>query len=450
MEAEIKSFNDIPEGMTPIITSKTPNKELLLDEGEFHVKWKKKEFKVTGRIIFSWIPSVSVKFRGEFSSDNDKISFEEFISDLEIEVVSENLNFSCNGLIQMINISGQNHTISGILNPPIYLGNQRTDVNIVRFEVPNLLKLSGLPIRRQKSVYKGRLLLEDKDYRIILDNTSFKLKKISNLKTNGGYLLQYTGSIERINNKNINIKSIQDLLENFTCFLYFINGRRTSPLILHGYIDDEIIWKDYTPYIIDSYKYVITWPSKNSIEGISQLWSNFRILWKDRINVDCLKSILHWYVEANSNAAYVEGSIILIQTALELLFHWIISESLSYVTSNDADNLSAATKISFLLATFNISPDIPNELCGLVKYSQEFNILNGPEAFVRIRNCIVHPSKKKRQTLKGVSKDAKYEALHLGIWYVERILLKHMKFKGKYENRCKTITSGFESDELFE
>ncbi|MCE5226796.1 MAG: hypothetical protein LLG05_13190, partial [Porphyromonadaceae bacterium] len=85
----------------------------------------------------------------------------------------------------------------------------------------------------------------------------------------------------------------------------------------------------------------------------------------------------------------------------------------------------------------------------IIDYSKEFNIYNGPEAFVRIRNCIVHPSKKKRQTLKGVSKKAKYEALHLGIWYVEKILLRYLKFDGKYCNRCKAITNGFDSDEIF-
>ncbi len=33
----------------------------------------------------------------------------------------------------------------------------------------------------------------------------------------------------------------------------------------------------------------------------------------------------------------------------------------------------------------------------------------------------------------------KIEALHLGIWYVEMILLRLLEFKGNYINRCKMI-----------
>ena len=95
--------------------------------------------------------------------------------------------------------------------------------------------------------------------------------------------------------------------------------------------------------------------------------------------------------------------------------------------------------ICFLLAFYSINPSLPDEFDSLIKFSKQNNLANGPESFTRIRNCIVHPNHKKRKALKEIESRAKIEALHLGIWYVEIILLKHLNFKGKYINRCKLL-----------
>ena len=59
------------------------------------------------------------------------------------------------------------------------------------------------------------------------------------------------------------------------------------------------------------------------------------------------------------------------------------------------------------------------------------NWADGPEAFVAVRNQIVHPAK--RQKVKGGR--AFFEALQLGKWYLELILLKSFGFNGNYACR---------------
>ena len=54
--------------------------------------------------------------------------------------------------------------------------------------------------------------------------------------------------------------------------------------------------------------------------------------------------------------------------------------------------------------------------------------LDGPEAFVAVRNQIVHPAK--RQRVSGGH--SLFEALQLGKWYLELILLKSFAFTGNY------------------
>ncbi|MGB4568690.1 MAG: hypothetical protein WBH96_06955, partial [Dysgonamonadaceae bacterium] len=47
-----------------------------------------------------------------------------------------------------------------------------------------------------------------------------------------------------------------------------------------------------------------------------------------------------WYVEANSNAGFSEGSIILAQTALELIYNWWIVENKKIILGKDSENIS--------------------------------------------------------------------------------------------------------------
>jgi hypothetical protein len=49
----------------------------------------------------------------------------------------------------------------------------------------------------------------------------------------------------------------------------------------------------------------------------------------DESDRDCIETVIFWYIEANSNSSALEGSIVLTQNALELLFHWMISEKTS-------------------------------------------------------------------------------------------------------------------------
>ncbi len=137
------------------------------------------------------------------------------------------------------------------------------------------------------------------------------------------------------------------------------------------------------------------------------MWKNFSEIWKNPDDRDSLKTILHWYTEANSNSAFIEGSIVLLQNGLELLFHWLIVEKFKYVNPNDTESLSAKSKINFILSHFSIKNEIPDDFDSLIKYAKQNNIVNGPESFTRIRNHIVHPSSKKRKALKEIESNAK-------------------------------------------
>lgn len=431
-------LEDYPEIMTPIVEMKYPNENICLNEGIYTIKWKDKVFKSEGSLIFKWLPRLTVKFRGKLGNDFNYSWIQPFETDLIVEITCENRKISLKGGIYKIREKEEFNIVCSI-PPQIEIGQKEINVEHVRFEIANLRSFLGNIVRTNKSGIKNRIKFINTESKITIDKYANFLELNHNLNEIGGYQILYTGKLELNSKKKISYEKASEILDSFSYFLLFINGRRCFPLFRSGINDNYEVWSTYSPFFNDQHQYVYSWASDSGNNGLEKIWKNFSKLWKDLDDRESIKTILHWYTEANSSSGNIEGSIVLIQNALELLFHWLISEKMKYVNLSEADNLSASAKIGFLLAFYNINPSLPNEFDSLPKFAKQNNIINGPESFTIIRNCIVHPNHKKRKALKEIESRAKAEALHLGIWYVEIILLKHLNFKGTYINRCKSL-----------
>ena len=421
------------------------NDDVILHKGEFTISWKKQLIKCQGILYFQWLPRLSIKFK--WKPDNDtKQLWRPLESNIRVEIRSEHPEIRAKGIIYKF--LDKDDYIVCLLSNQITYGEINREVDCVRFEIANLRSFIGNFVKNKNTVSRNRLEFVNNEAKIIIDQHKDYMPLKSNLSRIGGYQLLYTGLLELNNGKKISYNEASEILGSFSYFLILLNGRRCFPLFRIGQIEDDVIWGDFTPYFNDEYKYVYSWASDQELSGIETMWTNFYNLWRDKNDRESLKTVLHWYTEANSNTAFNEGSIALLQNSLELLFHWLISEKLKYIDSNDAKGLSASAKIGFLLSQFNLKPEIPIEFTALKSYATKNNIVNGPEAFTRIRNCIVHPNYKKRKALLDIESKAKLEALHLGIWYVETILLKYLNYSGMYKNRCKTLKNMSDSEEF--
>ena len=429
---------DYPEILIPILEMKYPNENICMNEGTYTIRWKDKVFKSDGCLIFKWLPRLTVKFRGKLGNDFNYSWIEPFEADLIIEITSENPKINFKGGIYKIRENEEFNIICSLASP-IEVGRKGIDVEYVRFEIANLRSFYGSIVTTRNSGHRNRLVFENKESKITIDKYVNFLELRHNLNETGGYQLLYAGKLELISEKKISFEKSSEILEAFSYFLLFINGRRCFPLFRTGINNSSEVWSSYSSFSNDQYQHVYSWASDSENNGLEDIWKDFSELWSNLDDRESIKTILHWYTEANSNSGYIEGSIVLIQNALELLFHWLISEKMKYINLSEADNLSASAKIGFLLSFFNINPSLPVEFDSLPKFAKQNNIINGPESFTRIRNCIVHPNHKKRKALTEIESRAKVEALHLGIWYVEIILLKHLNFKGNYINRCKSL-----------
>jgi len=281
----------------------------------------------------------------------------------------------------------------------------------------------------------SRIHLENDNYTILIDKTTGYQKTKELLAAKGGYLLQYHGELTK-KKGTIAYKDIDDIFDCLDTFLSFVNGRRTSALFITGIAESEVKWSDYTARFVDPAKYVMSWADLPFIH-LNDIWKRFCELWKDKNDRDFLVFAVHWYVESNGNAVFAEGSTIMAQTALELLYNWLIIENRKVLMGRDAESISAANKIRLLLSQMNVGYSVPEAFEALQEFvSKNPEVEDGPDAVVQIRNVIVHSQQEKRKKLNAISNEAKFEALQLCISYIELSLLYILGFKEHYFDRC--------------
>lgn len=439
-EELLEMRKDIPEINQVSVEMNEANSLIKIYSGEYILKNAQTEIKLIGHIYFDWFPISGASFYGKPLIDKiDLFKITDGLNDYSI--IIDGLEFG-QGFITNTHFGGLNNdaNIKGRLSEHAILGDSTISVSKICFSIPNLREFYGLPVKNITketiSTSMNRLIFEDEDFVITIDKcTDYKERKKS-LEEKGGYIILYAG--ELICKKgSLTHSDIKDIFHCLDTFLTFLNGRRTSALFIKGIHDNQVIWSDYTNYFVDTNKTVQSWPQRHSVIGINDLWKKFKLIWQDNDAKGFLTSLIHWYVEANGHSGFSEGSIIMAQTALELIYNWWIIEQKKMILGKDSENISASNKIRLLLSQLNINYEIPTGFTHLRNFlDTTHNVVDAPEAAVYIRNSIVHSQEEKRKKLSQIHYKAKYEALQLYIWYIEMSLLHILDYAGRYYNRC--------------
>lgn len=439
-EEILENSKDIPDIIESSISMSEANSSIKIYEGEFLLKNDTEEIIVNGKINFDWVANSGSYFSGKVilepsiykSISNSRSIYQIIINGLEFgNGFITNTSFESN-------VEGAH--IKGTLSQQAVFGDKSIAVEKIFFSIPNLRDFHGLPVKKVTaknfSTLMNRLKLENDNYVISIDKCQDYKTKLESLEEKGGYIILYYG--ELVSKKGaVKLEDTKDIFHCLDTFLTFLNGKRTSAIFLQGIYAGEILWCDYTDYFVDSHKNVQSWPQRHSIRGLNELWQSFSSFWKDTEDKNFLTSVIHWYVEANSNRGFSEGSIMIAQTALELLYNWWIIEQKKLIIGKDSENINASNKIRLLLSQLNISHSVPESFTQLQRFIDESkDVIDAPDAIVQIRNAIVHSQEEKRKKLSAIHYKAKYEALQLCIWYIEMALLCILDFDEKYFNRC--------------
>lgn len=446
----LEEYKDIPEIVKSTIDMTEANSPVKIYEGEYLLKSEARELKIIGKIIFNWVASSGSHFSGQVIKDGSPLL--QFSNTNETyRVLIDGLEFGSGYINNTSFGNGDSETvIKGKILGQAVFGDKSIAVEKLIFSIPNLRDFHGFPVKTNSasnfSISSNRIVLENEHYLITIDKCKdFKIK-INSLDEKGGFNITYYGELT-IKKGTIKLEESSEIFHCLSTFLTFINGRRTSAFFIQGIFENEVIWCDFTDYLVDSYKQVQTWPQRNSVSGLSEVWKEFSLLWKDTNNKNFLISAIHWYIEANGNSGFTEGSIIMTQTALELLYNWWIIENKKMILGKDSENISASNKIRLLLSQLNIPHTVPPAFNKLQQFIDETeNITDAPEGIVQIRNAIVHSQQEKRNKLFQIDYMAKHQASQLSIWYIEMTLLRILNFDDKYFNRCAKSVFAFEAE----
>lgn len=435
-EIILEKIKDIPEILEASIEMQEANQPIKIYEGIFVIKQGTKEITISGFIQYDWFPSTGANFYGtieELSQDNIVL-----IKNSEyLEVMVNGFNIGL-GIITSTTYSN-NLSIKGTFRLETITGDKSIAVEKIRFCIPNFQQFLGETVKNTTATNiqtaRNRITLENDKYTITIDKCIDHVARYNAVNEKGGYIITHIG--ELIPKKgNLTFQNVENITHCLNIFLSYVNGKRTSALFIEGIFKEEVIWCDYSNYHIDTYAFLPSWTYKNEVNGLNEIWQEFSIMWTNNEDRDVIKTAIHWYLECNKNSGFVEGSIIMAQTALELLYNWFIVENKRLIIGKDSENISAANKIRLLISQLDIAYDVPAKFSSLKKYLISEKLIDAPEAVIQIRNAIVHSQEDKRKKLKDIEDQAKSQVLQLCIWYIELALLKVLKYNGIYSNRC--------------
>lgn len=434
--------SSLPIELEPSINNLKPNVDIPILKGILIVTSENINLECTINIKFTWFPRRGVEF---FIEDSRVKVFELFSKFMD---QPNSLQFKINNtrigqlLCRRIWNKDNQYFISGLINPPFLFFFEIQSfprIQSVKFHIFNFKGVLGDLVRnrKQSKISRSRLRFPMDDYEIIIDSMVSDNNKEYELKNEGGYGLSHVGELSSTKNEYLKENNIDEILNHFSLFLSFLDGRRLHALFRTGIFQKQNIWIDFSNYNQATYSYLPSWLPQQFNDKIASLWKNFYSLCTNKYDSDSMYLIVHWYLSANKGDGGLEGSIILLQNAYELMFRWLVIEKKQLISSKESEKLRASDKIRDLLKLINCDTVIPYhyQLYFQEIISKNDSLKDFPFMFTEIRNSFVHSNRKKREKINALPNDYLSIILNLGIFYVELLILYLLDYDGNVASR---------------
>lgn len=402
-----------------------------------------------GEIQFDWHPCPRMVLEIKYSDEENVLEY--FLGQESVDV------FVCDKLLGTIPILFGSSTISHLGRQGVFQGvvqekeiedDDNKLVQKIEFSITNLPfsygeitqnedngKLRSKRNRLRFSISNGVEMVIDGRY-------DLKDKILKDLKNASGHCITHHGYMNF--ESGMTIDEARNVLNTLRFCLSFFAGSHIGMVFIEFYdentsIDSQISYHTkFRPY-------------KDVIKPIcDDPWVNSRFLEqmheirKTEDDEQALSDLLHWYIEANSNQGHTEGSLILAQVGIELLWNWILFDKLKMITKNDGERISAASKIQMLCTYIGINLDENQISDDFHKFSKSKK-MSVSEAVVNLRNRQVHSTKSKRESLKSYSQNIVDEAREILLAIIDRYILNIGNYEEgrNYWNRLKRTYEPF-------
>ena len=386
-----------------------------------------------GEILFKWLPSPTIRFqfKADGISNIEKNIFEEIFIDIpKIDVVGLRALILSN----KFNSNSTQLALTGRICEELPL--QEETLTELFFDVPNYLDYFGKPIIREEKLERGRLILEADGWIIKIDTLNDVNDRINVVKSTGGYIITHAGKLCRVDHSSFSFEETIKIRRTLTYWLAFSNGKWSSPLF----------WRSnkrvqYSIPALNQWRVVSSWFPLLECGEVPHTFNKLFELLTDKTWKDSIGLAIYWYIHANTCSGGVEGSLVLNQTALEMLAWTYLVESENILSNNAWKKLGNATsRIERLLKELELPTHLLQSECpNLYAWSRSAGEQkSGPQAIVDIRNTFVHPTSKNLHDALSVSFDVKVEAWKLSLLYLESIILSLLEYEGPIYSRFRS------------
>jgi len=435
------SSDSYPTALVWPISFERTNAPLPLYAGPIEYKQKDTTFRAESCISLEWFPSPRVRFDIPAVPD-----------DVYPDLSSLTLRLDDGTEIEQAVVTGSQHTcdetgyssnMSGVIAQRV-IRPRDAFVSSALFLLPNF----DAPLGRgllypDRSERAARLVLAGAGWLVTLDEVANAKDVKSTLSANSGFAITQIGRLEREDGKPFTAKDAIAILDAVAWYVSFACGRWAGPCFMKGFDPKHAqVWEVWDYRRVVPFRKRRSWMDSIHLDHIESPFSGFFKLWQDDTWEEVVRQAIHWYIEANGQAGSVEGSIVLTQTAFELLASAILVENYAWLSTDGYEKLAAADRIRLLFLWSGIPTTIPAELKDLTRAAKADNWPDTPTAMTMVRNTITHPTRKNREKFGKQPKGVRADVWSLGLLYLELCLLRLFEYRGTYASRITQKHAG--------
>ena len=319
-----------------------------------------------------------------------------------------------------------------IYKSPLTVIGRNTKIKSISFSVLNFPKFFGGEDKWVDSKRLGATKLTHNNLQISLTQDAKLSEHEERLNEAGGYGVTHTGVIEYCEGVAISVDEAENVLRGLRAFLSFARGAGCGLTLVKATCLDggKALFEWGSTHTDPWNRGYDTWlPTiADGGENLSQAFSGFWSLCKDPNWRNVIFRAIDLYLNSKTTPFHV--GVILIQAALESLCCKIIGpkkqESMGEFLSKSIQKIGLCTSI-------------PPSCKSLGEFFQNCSHVagDGPKAITRLRNDLVHAKQVCQDNV-----EAQMDALRLGQWYIELLLLKQFSYQGRYRNRLAMTGEG--------
>lgn len=249
------------------------------------------------------------------------------------------------------------------------------------------------------------------------------------------YFFTHHLCMQRSDGISFSTTDAHDKLNDLATFFSFCHGHWVSTALTYG-IDEhgQVGMEEWGTRRVSQWSRGNNWLDEHHGNCMVELFPGFmKLLAKSAEWKDVIQLATYWYTRANTNLVGPDGGCILLQAALERIAWHVLVRDRCSLSEDGFSRLTAADQLRLLLSALSIPLNLPLGLVDLCSAAKAAPWSDGPQAFVGIRNRIVHPPKR-GQRATGLPY---YEAYRLARWYLDLVILSLCGYQGVYSNQTK-------------